>query len=100
MYWNEITGQIDSLAANDNISLEYRRKRISYLLAGLMDGLSTSYAQRNDELNRILENPAATFYSRFHQWGVRQEDFYLDGGKFADSSKGQKVIDGYIDRIL
>lgn len=100
MYWNEFISQIDSLAQNSNLDELYKRERIWYILTWIMNGLSRSYAQRNDEIDMIRKNPAATFYTKFHEWDVQASDFALGGWKFDTTEKGKQMIEKYVNNIL
>ena len=97
--WKEITTKIDVTSSWD-LDDEYKRKRIATILTDLMDGLLPTYAQRNWEIQRIMDNPAATFYTRFHEWWVRDSDFALWWESFKNSKKWQEVIHRYVDNIL
>jgi hypothetical protein len=99
MFWQEITGQIDSIASNSNLEENYKRSRIGNILKEFMDAMSESYGQRANSVQEIMNNPGDIFYQRFKKWDVQEGDFSRLDWDFRKGG-GINIINRYVDNIV
>lgn len=92
----EIQWQINSIIVNENLSDEYKKNRLSWIIRPTLEALKKSYWQNPATFKSIFENKANNLYNLFNQLWLKQEDFLL--WDFTDSTNND--INNLLNRLL